>query len=69
MPESLTHDIFCEELSHSHLFPTGNFGFQAKRKVQLTPTKYFNQQLLSYTQKFSSDSDYMFFCSLSHIKA
>ena len=49
MPESLTHDIICEELSHLHLFPTGNFGFQAKRKVQLTPTKYFNQQLLSYT--------------------
>ena len=37
--ESLTNDIFCEELSHSHLFPTGKFRFQTKRKVYLTSTK------------------------------
>ena len=60
-PESLTNDIFCEKLSHPHLFPTGKFGFQTKRKVYLTSTKYFNQCLLSYTQKFSSHSDYIFF--------
>ena len=60
-PESLTNDIFCEELSHPHLFHTGKFGFQTKRKVYLTSTKYFNQRLLNYTQKFSSDSDYIFF--------
>ena len=59
--ESLNNYIFCEELNHPHLFPTGKFGFQTKRKVYLTPTKYFNQCLLSYTQKFSSDSDYIFF--------
>ena len=40
--ESLTNDIFCEELSHLHLFPTGKFGFQTKRKIYLTPTKSFN---------------------------
>ena len=39
----------------------GNFGFQFKRKAELSPTKYFNQWLLNYTQKFSSDSDYIFF--------
>ena len=58
---ALTNDIFCEELSHPHLFPTRKFGFQTKRKVYLTSTKYFNQRLLNYTQKFSSDSDYIFF--------
>ena len=60
-PESLTNDILCEELSHPYLFPTGKFGFQTKRKVYLTSTKYFNQPLLNDTQKFSSDSDYIFF--------
>ena len=29
--------------------------------MQLSPSKYFNQRLLNYTQKFSSDSDYIFF--------
>ena len=60
-PESLTNDIFCEQLSHPNLFPTRKFGFQTKRKVYLTLTKCFNQRLLNYTQKFSPDSDYIFF--------
>ena len=50
MSESLTNDKFCEELSHPHLFTTGKFGFQTKRKVQLSPSKYFNHRLLNYTQ-------------------
>ena len=53
IPESLTNDKFCEELSHPHLFLTEKFGFQTKKKVQLSPSKYFNQRLLNYTQKFS----------------
>ena len=48
-PESLTNDMFCEKLSHPHLFPAGKFGFQKKRKVYITSTKYFNQRLLNYT--------------------
>ena len=60
-PEFLTIDIFCEELSHPHLFPTGKFGFQAKRKLYLMSAKYFNKRLLNYTQKLSSDSAYIFF--------
>ena len=52
---------FSEELSHPHLFPLGKFGFQIKHHTPLSPTKYFNQRLLNYTQKFSSDSDYIFF--------
>ena len=38
---------FCEELCHSHLFPYGKFGFQIKRQIVLSPTKYFSQPLLS----------------------
>ena len=29
--------------------------------MQLSSSKYFNQRLLNYTQKFSSDSDHIFF--------
>ena len=54
-------DKFCEELSFPHLFPTGKFGYNVQRPVTLKPVKYFNQRLLHYTQKFASDSDYIFF--------
>ncbi|XP_066927184.1 uncharacterized protein [Clytia hemisphaerica] len=37
------------------------FGYTYKRDIKLTPCKYFNQRLLNYTQKFSSDSDYIFY--------
>ena len=60
-PESVTNDMFCEQLSHPHLFPNGKFAFQTKRKLYLTSTEYFNQRLLNYTQTFPSDSDYIFF--------
>ena len=60
-PQSLANNIFSEELSHLQLFPTGIFRFQTKRKVDLTSTKYLNQRLLNYTQKFSSDSDDIYF--------
>ena len=53
--------MFCEELSYPHLFPYGKFGFQIKRQIPLSPTKYFNQRLLNYTHKFSSDCGYIFF--------
>ena len=39
--------MFCEELRHSHLFPFEKFGFQIKRQIALSPTKYFHQRLLS----------------------
>ncbi|XP_066934413.1 uncharacterized protein [Clytia hemisphaerica] len=61
IPNSLTQDEFCEELAHPHLFPTGKFGYNVERDIKLSPTKYFNQRLLNYTQKFASDSDYIFF--------
>ena len=43
--------MFCEELSHPHLFLYGRFGFQIKRQILLSPTKYFNQRILNYIHK------------------
>ena len=54
-------DEHCEELAHPYLFPTGKFGYKTERTVSLSPVKYFNQRLLNYSQKFASDSDYIFF--------
>ena len=60
-PMSILFDEKCEELAHPHLFPTGKFGYRVERDVKLSPVKYFNQRLLNYKQKFSSDSDYIFY--------
>ena len=61
-PVSILTDQNCEELAHPHLFPNGKFGYKVQRPVQLSIyVKYFNQWLLNYKQKFSSDSDYLFF--------
>ena len=60
-PLSLINDENCEELAHPCLLPTGKFGFAADRVIKLSPVKYFNQRLLNYTQKFASDSDYIFY--------
>ena len=32
-----------------------------RRKISFSPVKYFNQRLLNYSQKFASDTDYIFF--------
>ena len=61
IPIPFSDDFFCEELSHPHLFPYGDFGFQIKRHIPLSQTKHFIQRLLNYTHKFSSDSDYTVF--------
>ena len=60
-PRTLLSDEFCEELAHPHLFPTGKFGYKVEREIQISPSKYFNQRLLNYSQKFASDSDYIVF--------
>ena len=54
-------DENCEELAHPFLFPTGKFGYRVERDIKLSPSKYFNQCLLNYRQKFASDSDYIFY--------
>ena len=47
------------EMTHSHLFPIGKFGYKVKRDVPLTPSKHFNQQLLNYSQHFASEPFYV----------
>ena len=46
-PRMLLGDEFCEELAHPHLFPTEKFGYKPEREIQISPSKYFNQRLLS----------------------
>ena len=53
--------IFCEELAFPFLFPNGKFKYKVEREIKLSPVKYFNQRLLSFTQMFASDPDYVFF--------
>jgi len=63
IPLSILTDDFCEELAHPHLFPTGKFGYKVERKIKLIPVRYFNHRLLNYSQKFSSNPDYIFFAN------
>ena len=68
-PLPIICDEDCEMLAHPHLFPSGKFGYAYDRDEKLSPCKYFNQRLLNYTQKFSSDSDYIFYAQslLQHL--
>ena len=52
---------FIKSFLYPHVFSAGRFGEKGKRDTPLSPKKYFNQMLLEYTQKFASDSDYIFF--------
>ena len=60
LPKSILNDEYCEELSFHHLFQTGKLGYKVRRKIPLSPVKYFNQRLLNYSQKLVSDTDYIF---------
>ena len=60
-PVYILNDKFCGELGHPHLFTTAQYGYKVEKEIPLTPSKYFNQSLLHYTQKFVSDDDYIFF--------
>ena len=62
-PVPIFSDRYCEEMAFPLLFPTGKFGYKIDRTVPISPTRYFNQRLLNYTQKFASDSDYIFFAN------
>lgn len=57
---SILSDEFCEGLAHPYLFPSGKFGYKVDRQVKLSPSKYFNQRLLNYQQRFASEPDYIF---------
>ena len=57
-------DITCNSLlrpADSNGIVNVKFGFLEAREVKLSPSKYFNQILLNYSQKFASFSDYIFF--------
>ena len=60
---SIVNDEYCEMLAHLHLFPKGRFGYKYEREKDISPSKYFNQRLLNYTQKFASDSDCIFYAN------
>ena len=58
---SILMDKQCEELAFPYLFPHGKFGYNIDRDMPLSVSKYFNQRLLNYTQRFASDTYYIFF--------
>eukprot|EP00111_Clytia_hemisphaerica_P014081 TCONS_00041443-protein len=68
-PLPIICDEDCEMLAHPHLFPTGESGYNHERDEKLSPTRYFNQRLLNYSLKFSSDSGYIFYAQslLQHL--
>ena len=43
-PIFLLNDKFCKELFHPHLFLIGKFGYNVKRDINLSASKYFNQR-------------------------
>ena len=47
LPKSILNDQYCEELSFPNLFPTGKIGYKVRRKIPLSPVKYFNQRFLN----------------------
>ena len=43
------------------LFPKGRFGYMEDRKIKLSPVKHFNARLLHYSERFATNSEYLFF--------
>jgi cobalamin biosynthesis protein CobT len=60
-PISIMTDENCEEQSFPQLFPTGEFGFNVKRNVKLSPKKYFIGHLLNRDPRFAQNVEYLFF--------
>ena len=58
---SVLTDTYCKELARPHLFPSGKYGYKVQRGMPASASKYFNQQLLNYSQVFVADGDYIFF--------
>lgn len=57
-PLRIIPDTNCEQLS---FFLKGGFGFNTKRKTNLTLRQYFNARLLSKDTRFSESTEYLFF--------
>ena len=60
-PISMLMDQYCEEFAFPYLLPRGHFGYNVERDTQLSASKYFNQRLLNYTQRFASVPGYILF--------
>jgi len=60
-PLRIISDTNCEQLSFPKFFPKGGFGFNTKRKTNLTLRQYFNARLLSKDTRFSESTEYLFF--------
>ena len=59
--KSILLDENCEELAFPSLFPNGKFGYLCKRQKKLSWSKYINQRLLNYSQRFESNIFYLIF--------
>ena len=60
-PVSFMMDKQCEELAFPPFFPKGRYDYTTGRKIKLTPTKYFNAQLLHHSGRFATNPEYLFF--------
>ena len=50
-----------EYLSFPDILSKGRFGYHYPRNINIHMSRYFNQRLLNYTQRFSSNSNYIFY--------
>jgi hypothetical protein len=57
---SILMDNNFEEMAFPKLFPTGHYGFRAKRPVKLSAKKYFQKRLLDASLNFAKDIEYLF---------
>ena len=60
VPSNLMRDTDWDINAFPTLFPNGKFGLNFKRKVKLTPQKYFVQRMLNSNNKFSSCPPWLF---------
>ena len=46
--------------SYPMFFPSGEFGLNEKRKVKLSPQRYFNQRILNFDRRFAKSDSFIF---------
>ena len=60
-PVHFMQDKYYEELAFPVLFPMRRLDIRLKKRVKLSPTKYFNARLLNHIRKFVANPEYLFF--------
>ena len=58
-------DDSCEELTLPQYFSDGKFRYIHDRDIEIDLSRYINQQLLNYLQRFTCNSDYIFWAQAS----